>query len=137
MREIKFRGKRVDNGEWVIGDLMWHKRFMELKPYIKEKDTGQIEWFEVKPHTVGQYTGLKDRREKEIYRNDIVKCAYGIGKVVFNAGCFMVEWIGDGEAYMEFLFSKDGMYRREGDEVFEVIGNIHDNQELLNQNNKQ
>jgi uncharacterized phage protein (TIGR01671 family) len=74
-----------------------------------------------------QYTGLKDRNGKEIYEGDIVKCGYGYGEVIFNAGCFMVQWIDDKEAQMEFIFSRDGRYsRRHPDDFFQIIGNIYE-----------
>ena len=75
-----------------------------------------------------QFTGLTDKNGKEIYECDVVKCGYGTGNVVFKSGCFMVEWIDDKEAYLEFVFSRKGIYVREGDEQFEIIGNIYENQ---------
>ena len=56
----------------------------------------------------------------------IVKCGYGVGEVIFQAGCFMVQWIDDKEAYLEFVFSRKGMYARKNDEQFEIIGNIYE-----------
>jgi uncharacterized phage protein (TIGR01671 family) len=76
---------------------------------------------------VMQFTGLKDKNSKEIFENDIVKCGYGVGKVVYNSGCFMIEWLDDKEVYMEFLFSRKGVYTRTKDEELEVIGNIYEN----------
>ena len=100
-------------------------------PHQYYPDMGYVEDGVFLPCYVMQATGILDKNGKEIYEGDIVKCGYGIGKVVFNAGCFMVAWIDDAEAYMEFLFSKKGMYRREGDEQFEIIGNCFENTELL------
>lgn len=79
-----------------------------------------------------QYTGLKDKHGKEVYERDTVRCGYGTGRVIFKGGCFMVEWTDDKEAYLEFLNSRNGKYTRQDDELFEVIGNIFENKELLN-----
>jgi hypothetical protein len=70
-------------------------------------------------------TGLLDLNGREFYENNIVKCGYGIGQVVFQAGCFMVKWLSDPEASLEFLFSRDGTYARTGEEQFEIIGYIY------------
>ncbi len=78
-----------------------------------------------------QSTGLSDLNNKEIFEGDIVKCGYGLGKVVWQAGCFMVQWLDDKEAYLEFVFSRKGMYVRKDDECFEIVGNIYENPEML------
>ncbi len=130
MREIKFRGRHVDNGEWVYGSL----HIISGDTYIIAKDTGHFsirsgeDIFitayidEVDPETVGQFTGLHDKNGKEIYEGDIVRC-----------------WGGEYcQGYWEFdktFVIKNTSYdiiMLEESEHIEVIGNIYENPELLN-----
>lgn len=119
MREILFRGKRTDNGKWVVGMLARYNS--------KFNTANMVDEFEmlvpVIPETVGQYTDLTDKNGKKIFEGDIVLMpSYGGGKhksvVYFKNGKFAV----DGSNYA----FKDICPKR-----MEIIGNIHDNPELL------
>lgn len=126
-REIKFRGKRIDNSEWVYGWLVvesngtaWISRYFH-----------KGEWEQVDPETVGQLTGLRDDRTinesdvQDVYEDDIVLIVdvgeQGTSAVTFEDGQWSVEYWGEKE---------DLFYFMEEARVW-VIGNIHDNPELL------
>jgi uncharacterized phage protein (TIGR01671 family) len=132
-REITFRGKYSKEHEWVYGYYYNNCDCGTNQDVIirhnPEKGTG--EEVIIDSRFLGQDTGLTDNNNKRIFEGDIVQCGYGTGVVIFNVGCFMVQWLDDKEAYMEFLFSRKGTHRRKGEEVFEIIGNIHDNPEIL------
>lgn len=143
MRDIKFRGKRVDNGEWVLGDLIKDSRTWY---FIKPPDNvcyGQHggRWCgnhyvdRVDPETVGQFTGLLDKKGKEIYEGDILQSQIGdknVWKVLFDDGSFVIEQIkshkirGKKKHAQDFCCADDiELYQ------LVVIGNLHDNPELL------
>ncbi len=123
MREILFRGKRVDNGEWVQGSLFAEcSRFQIIRGTCNNVG---IEGVEVIPETVGQYTGLSDKNGKKIFEGDIVKGKDTLekdfevyGYVDHLNGSFVI--IGDIMTHYRWL-----------DYDVEIIGNIHDNPELL------
>jgi hypothetical protein len=69
MREIKFKGIRKDNHNWVYG---FYANIQEKEHYILTPSAIGLLWVEVSPETVGQFTGLTDAHRKEIYYGDIV-----------------------------------------------------------------
>ena len=129
MREILFRGKRTDNGEWVEGYLyITHKGEHEISVYNEEVNIER--WtHEVDPSTVCQYTGLKDKNGKRIFDGDVAKVLQGkdkdIAYVGFENGAFML-YPKTGNIYERTLW--EYWYN---DWDVEVIGNIHDNPEFL------
>lgn len=114
MREIKFRGKRLDNGEWVDGFVLFKQDKSEAV-IAKLTDTESV-CENVDPATVGQFTGLLDKHGKEIYEGDVV---------------YIAGW-GNTEMIFPFTDLYDSLAHTEyGSDIENVIGNIHDNPELL------
>lgn len=142
MREIVFRGKRVDNGEWIVSTTV--SRFDKYL-YMCKSSKCEVTYdlynitaiiskkpffVEVIPETVGQYTGLTDKNGTKIFEGDIVEHT-----VSFN-GSIRTGYIEYIERYGAFFirgsgYSDNQMYAFCN---FKVIGNIHDNPELLEEN---
>ena len=139
MREILFRGKRID-GLWVEGAGITVR---ESDANILSELGGSygLKWCQVYPETVGQYTGLTDKNGKKIFEGDMFQIEDDIiAVVIFKEGCFRLELRGFPGTWTESGFDECGgeygviecdpidWYRiRE----MEVIGKIHDNPELL------
>lgn len=122
-REIIFRGKRVDGKGWVEGYL-WG---IPTGVYIFQRGgelSVHLDSFEVDPATVGQFTGLTDKNGQKIWEGDIIKTPNNDwGVMVYKAPFFEVT----------VSETESSLYSREWFDGAEVIGNIHDNPELLRQ----
>ncbi len=122
-REILFRGKRIDIGMWEYGNLSMRDESGKAKYYIGQNMLG----YEVVPETIGQFTGLADRTGKKIFEGDIIK---GKGK---GKKAFAVEY---SQNIAGFVTRGPGTFSCPCMNVgtmksYEVIGNIHNNPELL------
>lgn len=137
MREIKFRGKRVDKEEFTFGDLLTGMGYKKGKFFILPhlsyypSDCHSVDGYEVKPETIGQHTSLKDRNGNDIYEGDIISFDYGVGEPVsedlievrFVRGMFAFLWNGD--------LDDECPVSSPTHEWANVVGNIHDNPELI------
>lgn len=115
-REILFKAKRIDNGEWVEG--YYQKRFdldgSEQHLIFWSKSYTVWEYAEIDPDTLCQYTGLTDKDGKKIWENDLL--GHKLNRVEFLNGTYCIN--GDRSLFFEANTN-------------EVIGNIFDNQEML------
>ena len=140
MRTIKFRGRRIDNNEWVYGYLYklqlpngeacmiltQDNNHLEISPETKYHLAFSlwVDLFVVDPATIGQFTSLYDKNGKEIYEGDVLKAGdVGILEVRFVRGVFAFLWNGN----LEDEFPTGSPTH----EWAEVIGNIHDNPNII------
>lgn len=159
MRVILFRGKRVDNGEWVYGsfvmdvtELRQRKRQVSdpilANGFIRRYDfqNHKVEMFDVERETVGQFTGLTDKNGKRIFEGDILEfddcgeTGYEYKEGFYFTNRAVVAWRHSAWEFGKFMYHDscvlEEMYSSREDfiEIFkysEIIGNIHDNPELL------
>lgn len=129
MREILFRGRRVDNGDWVFGYFVFNEETQTYSILTKSN-----EQFMVDPETVGQYTGLIDEEGTEIYEGDIAEGEHAT---------YSISWDGGKGQYKAKIISTKSVLTKncsfplwqyvEGDGKcrFKVIGNIHTHPHLL------
>lgn len=136
MRTIKFRGKRLDNGEWAYGCIFINDKGYAAITTLNTRGEYAVD-IKVDPETIGQFTGLSDKNGKEIYEGDILEMwledsvepqggYFHRMYVVFTSEIGFTLWgecmtMEDAEPLYELLQWKD----------CEVIGNVHDNPELL------
>ena len=141
MKKILFRGKRLDNGEWIQGFLALLGADYYIAPDINAytsmggRGKGRCmmfgHYYQVLPETVGQYTGLTDKNGKKIFDSDILFSTDAGDEhsliLIMDEGwsCFLYYYFGGKCHDAEFVKSDDWL------SDCEVIGNIHDNPELL------
>ena len=124
MREIKFRAKRTDDGAWVYGDLT-HVQRINTKEEAEQsgrrsQPAVRVANYNVDEQTIGQYTGLKDKKGREIYEGDILRYRTYPVQVGWHEGAFC-------DCHMDMNI----LLRHHALNVYTIIGNIHDNPELL------
>ena len=145
MREIIFRGKRIDNGEWVYGWPFADTADCSLKkvgkcgcPHDGSKyfivewvdDFHEYEEREVIPDTVGQYTGLKDKNGKRIFEGDILGSRYD-NLYLDDVAIEVVKWFRNGWYIQQENNLPNALCEYGVLPYSEVIGNVHENPELL------
>lgn len=142
MRDILFRGKRIDNGEWVYGYLIAPK-FAPNKKYIGHlfaEDDHDIDVAEVDPKTIGQYSGLKDCKGNKIFEGDILcfididyiaETYYGVVKFgIYNLPVYDANNQGFYVDWKDVQYRNDlGYWAKQSNCL--IVGNIHDNPELM------
>lgn len=122
MREILFKAKRADNGEWVTGYYIKSLVEGSVYGYIRESRAGTD--IKIMLNTLCQYTGLTDKNENKIWENDVVIVNERYkGKVIWS------------EIWTNYMVIDNGniniSINNRWADVYEVIGNIFDNKELL------
>lgn len=127
MREILFRGKQKATGKWLCGDLrQWSEKRKGICDYALRRT------LDVHPETVGQFTGMIDKNGKQIFEGDIVKDHGGIVyPVVFELTGFHLKYAPPHSHGFHYDLLPLCNYWHAHGAIIEVIGNIHDNPELL------
>jgi uncharacterized phage protein (TIGR01671 family) len=154
-REIEFRG--FDSREWRYGDLEYNRKDDVARIHTYKEDGSYGKQYLVDPYTVGEFTGMRDKHGKKVFEGDVVKrisvnsdssLYYDCGVVIFDNGnasfklsmykcVFNGRDIGlfddDDDATCNFVTNVvyDGQTPQEDEYYYEVIGNIHNNPELL------
>lgn len=143
MREILFKAKRIDNGEWVEGYYTYHRIGFEYpegdgKHCIRDTREYPGKLYFIDENTLCQYTGLTDKNGNKIWENDIVKYHFGEDIAVIRYGKYQSCFDSQKACHVGFYVNWQKGYMRKDlgywVEMIDcnVIGNIFDNPELLN-----
>ena len=136
-KEVKFRGQRIDNNEWIFGFYVKDPKGQHRIYWQPFDDASSNTYHFVKPETIGQFTGIKDMKSKDVYANDICR-SDGFNLIVKFINNYKLE-VGrnenDGEIYYSIISGWFGEFTDKSGYTtlaeLEVIGNIYESPELL------
>ena len=131
-REIKFKGKSLRNGEWIVGQYHTYGDGIFICQTALMSNNGR-DWrvpaIEVEPDSVGEYTGMRDKNNKDIYEGDICECeteAENFGYLKLKG---IMQWWQD-EARFSIKFASEIDFENRKVKSVEIVGNVFDNSEL-------
>lgn len=141
MREILFKAKRIDNGEWVEGYYLrdqYHRGGKDIIFYRKDSDWFTVYADTIDPETLCQFTGLCDKNGNKIWENDIIKYHFGEIYAPIKYGCYQNCFDSQKTKHIGFYvdYSDDKCLRKDLGYWINMVdtmpvGNIFDNKELL------
>lgn len=142
MKEVDFRGKDINTGDWIYGSYVADYTISDSYSSYIRPNYGQTveEMYAIDLHTLGQFIGLYDRNADRIFEGDIVRCTSSNG----NSAIYIVQYSEEQLSYVfktsvtkyAYMYSLFDMQQYELGEgiTFEILGNIYDNIELIDYN---